>query len=413
MNKICLIVPALILLAWTACSRDMSYQPQPVQVRSLTASEKAISRSSTDFGFDLLAKLDEGNQENLFISPLSVSMALAMTVNGASGETAAEMIETLHHTAMSEEERNSAYQSLIALLASIDQQIQFEIANSIWIKQGFQVEPDFVNINQTYFNAVVQTMDFASPSTVQQINEWVSKNTHEKIKKIIDSIPGDMVMYLMNAIYFKGDWSYQFDKEKTSDRSFKPTPTSTIPCRMMIQTNDAFRYYEDEKVQVIDLPYGNGQFSTALFLPAEGSTTADVLRELTPETWQQTLRMLKKQRGTLELPKFKCEYENKLNQALIDLGMRIPFSYAADFTRINKNGNLFISEVKHKTFVQVDEEGTEAAAVTSVGIALTSVGGDKAGFYMTVDRPFVMIIHEKSSGALLFMGVIRQPNWEN
>ncbi|RPH89289.1 MAG: serpin family protein, partial [Calditrichaeota bacterium] len=412
MNKFCLIVPGLVLLAWTACSRDMSYQPQTVQVRSLTAGEKAINHSSTDFGFDLLAELEQDNQENLFISPLSISMALAMTLNGASGETAAEMIKTLHHTTMSEEERNSAYQSLIALLTSIDRQIQFEIANSIWIRQDFQVEPDFVNLNQKYFDAMVQNMDFASPSAVQQINEWVSRNTHEKIKKILDSIPGDMVMYLMNAIYFKGDWSYQFDKEKTSDRSFKPTPTSAIPCRMMIQTNDAFPYYADEKAQVIDLPYGNGQFSTTVFLPAEGFTTTDILRELTPEKWQQTLQMLQKQRGTLELPKFKLEYEKILNQTLMDLGMQLPFSVAADFTRINKNGNLYISEVKHKTFVQVDEEGTEAAAVTSVGISLTSIGGDKAGFFMTVDRPFVMIIHEKSSGALLFMGVIRQPRWE-
>lgn len=396
----------LVVGLMVACSRDMSYEPSQIIVRSLTANEQSVNHAGMDFGFEMLQKLSQAApQENIFISPLSISMALAMTLNGAAGSTETAMRQTLRADDLTENERNEAYQSLIALLMSIDKSIQMEIANSIWIRQGFEVEPAFIDTNQDYFGATVQTLDFGNPSTLSVINNWVKQKTRGKIEKILDSIPAETVMYLMNAVYFKGDWVYQFDKELTADKEFHPSATASSPCKMMIQTNDAFRYFQDETMQAIDLPYGNGQFSMTVLLPAPGLSPQELIAKMNAKTLQELPSRFSAQRGTLELPKFKLEYEETLNQALSVMGMGVAFSDQADFTRINKAGGLLISEVRHKTFVQVDEEGTEAAAVTAVSIGTTSIGPDP-GFFMTVDRPFLFFIREKSTGTALFMGTV-------
>jgi serine protease inhibitor len=396
----------LVVGVVAACSRDMSYEPSQIIVRSLTANEQTVNNAGMDFGFEMLQKLGQAApQENIFISPLSISMALAMTLNGAAGSTETAMRQTLRADDLTETERNEAYQSLIALLMSIDKSIQIEIANSIWIRQGFDVEPAFINTNQDYFGAIVQTLDFGNPSTLSVINNWVKQKTHDKIEKILDSIPAETVMYLMNAVYFKGDWTFQFDKAQTVDKEFHASASASSPCKMMIQTNDAFRYFNDDAMQAVDLPYGNGQFSMTVLLPAPDLSPQDLVAKMSSTTLQELPNRFAAQRGTLELPKFKLEYKETLNQVLTDMGMGIAFCDQADFTRINKAGNLLITEVLHKTFVKVDEEGTEAAAVTSVGIGLTSVG-PPPGFFMTVDRPFLFFIREKSTGAVLFMGTV-------
>lgn len=396
------------ILIFSACSRDLSYEPSLQPMRALTTAENSIKEGAEDFGFALLKKLaEESPQENLFISPLSISMALAMTLNGAAGETAEAMRRTLKLEELTEEERNEAFRSLIALLLSADPRVKMEIANSIWIRRGFPVEEDFLRLNRTYFDAMVQQLDFSDPASLGIINRWVNEKTHGKIDKILDGIPGEMVMYLMNAVYFKGTWKSQFDKNATHADEFFPIGAAAVPCSMMVQTNDAFSYFADEQMQAIDLPYGNGRFSMTILLPVYGKTPVELLESLDKESLRALPKKFSKQRGTLHLVKFKLEYKKKLNDALSNMGMAVAFTEQADFTRINRNGHLFISEVLHKSFVQVDEEGTEAAAATSVGIALTSAG-DSNGFVMVVNRPFLFFIREQSSGAVLFLGIVNR-----
>ena len=253
----------------------------------------------------------------------------------------------------------------------------------------------------------MRSLDFSSPSSVDIINNWVDEKTNSKIDKIIDNIDPMTMMFLINAIYFKGMWTYEFDKNMTSDEQFTKPDGSQVPCKMMKMTAD-LNYFADETVQIVDLPYGDGQFSMTVILPRSDQSIDAVAADLTPSQWTEWLSKLTKASGTVELPKFKLEYEKKLNDALTALGMGIAFSGQADFTRIDRKGGLYISKVKHKTFVEVDEEGTEAAAVTVVDIRLTSVG-PSVEFYLRVDRPFIFAIRENHSQTILFIGKIVEP----
>jgi serine protease inhibitor len=398
------------MLVASACSRDMSTDPGKVIVRDLNQSEQQISNAGEQFGISLFKHMVENEESNIFISPLSVSMALGMTLNGAAGSTESAMRQTLDFSGMEQLEINKAYSSLIKLLTSIDPKVQFEIANSIWTDEKFGVEPSFADVNQTYFDALIKAIDFRDASASDQINNWVDDKTHGKIDKVIDSIDARTVMYLINAIYFNGTWTYEFDKGETKEQRFKVNDNLSVQTPFMRQSNDNFSYFDNELMQAIDLPYGNGQFRMTVLLPRYGKTVADILQSLSPQNWKSWMSAFVEQKGTLALPKFKLEYKNSLVDVLKTLGMDPAFSDEADFTGINKNGGLFISDVLHKTYVDVDEEGTEAAAVTVVEMRVTSVGGETGGFSMSVDRPFLFAIREKSSGVILFIGKMNNPS---
>ncbi|MBN1481522.1 serpin family protein [candidate division KSB1 bacterium] len=397
-----------VLMA-SACSRDLSTDPETVKMRALTQNEQRVTKASDKFGLELFVRVVQDEKEaNIFISPLSVSMALGMTLNGANGETESVMRQTLGFDNMSAEEINRAYQSLIELLTTIDPKVKFEIANSIWSRSDFQVEAEFKNTNATYFNALVSPLDFGSASAPKTINNWVDDKTHGKIDKIVDQIPPQTVMYVINAIYFKGTWTLEFDKSATRDETFFITETERVQVPFMHQKSQNFAYLENDLMQAIDLPYGNEHFRMTLLLPHNDKSVDDILARLNSTNWASWMGSLTNQPGTLQMPKFKIEYKKSLPGILSAMGMSIAFSRQADFTGINKDGNLFISDVLHKTFVDVDEEGTEAAAATSVAISLTSVGGP-SGFFMRIDRPFIFCIREKSSGTILFIGKIIDP----
>ncbi|MCP5062783.1 MAG: serpin family protein, partial [Ignavibacteriae bacterium] len=311
---------------------------------------------------------------------------LGMTLNGANGSTYDAMQSTLELSSLSNQEINEAYKSLIELLTQIDPKVQFDIANSIWYKNDLSFEQDFIDVNKKYFNAEVEGLNFNDPNSVKIINNWVSANTNGKIKSILNEIPSDAIMYLINAIYFKGTWKYEFDKDNTLDNFFKLSNGNEVPCKMMIQEND-FEYYSGRDFQAIDLPYGDGHFSMTVILPNENKTVDEIIKNLDKESWDSWINNFNELKGTLQLPKFKLENEYSLNDVLKALGMEIAFnSGAADFTNLYEPGGVFISNVKHKTYVDVNEEGTEAAAVTSVEISYTSVGD--GGFNMRIDKPF-------------------------
>jgi len=400
----------LFLLTFCAlsfrCMRDFSVLPIETPVRELTQIEKQLVESNNAFGLTLFREtVRQEEQKNIFLSPLSVAMALGMAYNGASGSTEEAMRNTLEFGNLTTQEINESFKSTMALLSDLDPNVRFQIANSIWYRLGFDVRQDFIDVNRTYFDAEVRGLDFSSPDAVNIINRWVDENTHGKIKEIIDAIDPFAVMFLMNAIYFKGDWTFQFDKKLTTDDWFYKPDGSPVSCRMMTQEG-SFHYFETDDFQAIDLPYGDGKFSMTVFLPKAGKSLDAWISQLTPENWAEWIGSFSKKNLTLFLPKFRLEYEITLNDVLTALGMGIAFDpNQADFSRINNEVDLYINKVKHKTFVEVDEEGTESAAVTSVEIWITS-----AGEVMRVDRPFVFVIREHHSNAILFVGKIVEPS---
>lgn len=395
----------LLMFLSVYCDKDFSTTsiPKP-EIRELTALEKTQVESSNKFGLKLFQKMVEVEPDtNLFISPLSVSLALGMTYNGAATTTEQAMHQTLEYGNLSNDEINEAYKNLMTMLLQLDPEVIFKIANSIWYRQNFEVLQSFIDVNKTYFDAEVNALDFNSPEAVEIINGWVKEKTHDKIEEIIDRIDPLTVMFLINAIYFKGTWTYQFDPELTFDDEFHLSDDTVVPCKMMHQEND-FQYSNNDTFEAIDLPYGNGQFSMTIILPHHGKSIDSLIAEITPEKWVQWMGTFSEKQLTLQMPKFTLEYELKLNDVLTAMGMGIAFSNDADFSGINGIGGLLISQVKHKTFLKVDEEGTEAAAVTMVEVGYTSMGP-----IMRVDRPFLCVIHEKESGTILFIGKIAHP----
>ncbi|MEW5767814.1 MAG: serpin family protein [bacterium] len=409
-----LILVPCICAGFMGCSNKNPASP-PIDNKELAATEKSLIESDNKFGFKLFQEIiSQEKDKNVFISPLSVSMALGMTYNGAEGRTQEAMQTTLELSGLTMQEVNESYQSVIELLTNLDQKVQFRIANSIWYRQGFPVEDEFITLNKTYFNAEVRGLDFNDPNASDIINGWVDENTNRKIKEIVDKVINPLtMMFLIDAIYFKGTWTSEFDKELTQDDWFTLPDGSQKPCRMMTQERD-FQYFENADFQAIDLPYGEGDFRMTIFLPREQKNVDSLIAEFNPENWNQWRISFSEQKGTLQLPKFTLEYELSLNDILEALGMAIAFDpLQADFTRMYKKEqvteNLYISQVKHKTFVKVDEEGTEAAAVTSVEMTLTAL---PSGFSMRVDRPFVLVIREDHSQTILFIGKIVEPTVE-
>ncbi|MFC1924336.1 serpin family protein [Chloroflexota bacterium] len=397
--SIIMVICICMVSILTACTQST--------VRALTKEEESLVQSDNAFGFKIFKEIiDQEQDENIFISPLSIAMALGMTLNGANGETREAMQKVLELSGLTEQEINESYESLIELLGGLDPKVIFQIANSIWYRQGIPFREEFFDLARTYFDAEISGLDFSDPDTLDVINGWVDENTSGKIKEIVDEIDPLTVMFLINAIYFKGTWTYEFDEGQTTDDLFTTADGSQKACRMMHLTGE-LQYFENSDFQVIDLPYGDGDYSMTVFLPRPGKDVDSLIAEFDENNWRQWLDSLDKNDVALYLPKFKLEYELDLNDVLTALGMGIAFEPGnADFTRMCDSGGLYIHKVKHKTFIEVNEEGTEAAAVTSVEMRLTSAPGNTT---MRVDRPFMFVIRETRSQTLLFMGKIVEP----
>ena len=406
-------VVLIALLMFNSCGDSVTGTEAPIAElpRELTATEKMLIEADQAFSYEIFRNtVAFDDEENVIISPLSISMALSMALNGAEEETYEEMREVMHLHAMGKKEINEAFKSLIELLTDLDPKVTLQIANSVWHRLSLPVKEDFLERLTIYYGAKVQELDFADPASVDIINDWVSENTEGLIETIIDEIPDEMVMYLINALYFKGDWLRPFDTDDTRPRDFRLEDGSSVQVDMMRQESRFATYFSDE-VQMIELPYGDSLFSMTVLMPNDPEMPIDrfVEENLSAENlnnWRLNLSVGSRD-VILQLPKFELEYEIEYNEILKAMGMELAFDgWEADFSGIADVSpqNLFISEVKHKTFIRVDEEGTEAAAVTSVGIGITSMPPS-----IIVDRPFVFIIHERESGTNLFMGKVKNP----
>ena len=361
----------------------------------------SVASANTRFGFKLLQDLREREPGgNIFISPLSISIALTMTYNGAAGETERAMAEVLEIDRLDLSTINNSNKALRNSLDTPDPKVEISIANSIWYRQGIAFNPDFLERNRSFFEAEIASLDFSSPQATEMINEWVNTNTNGKIEKIVDRINPQTLLFLINAIYFKGNWQDEFDPSRTRQGIFHLSNGSEQRVQMMRREGE-YPYLRGENFEATSLPYGDGQMSMYIFLPDRNSNLNKFMRTLNEANWEDWLSQFQDRQQEMVLPRFKLEYEVRLNDTLEALGMGIAFGGSADFSGMGPN--LFISEVRHKTFVEVNEEGTEAAAVTAV------VGVKSLPPSFRVDRPFFFTIYDAETQTILFMGTVTEP----
>ena len=391
-----------------SCNQDDQESPEKLKKASpIVLKSEYLNKTAqhNSFDLDLLKKtLQPDDKPNEFVSPLSVSMALSMTLNGAKGETADEMFDALRVSGYTMEEVNDYNQTLREALLKADPTTELGIANSIWNRKGISFLDAFIQVNQNFYDAEVREMDFSAPATLDAINNWCSDATKGKIPKVLDAIPTDAVSYLINAIYFKGIWMMKFQEKKTTNEQFTAESGSQQTVKMMRQTEE-FSYAATENGGYLQLPYGNGAFSMVVMLPHAGRTVSHMLSELNPESWNSLKYRTCK--VNLKLPRFKAECSYNMEKAILPaMGMLKAFDpQQADFSGMSNIG-LFISRVIHKTFVEVNEEGTEAAAVTVVEMELTAFPSEPEEIDFFVNKPFLFLIKENSTGAILFAGKI-------
>ncbi|HZJ79955.1 MAG TPA: serpin family protein [Dysgonamonadaceae bacterium] len=402
-----------IVLIFVSCEKSNldkeNKLPEPMKIQ-LRGSEASMQKSDQAFAFDFFAKVfDEeqnDNDENFMVSPFSLSMALAMTWNGSAGDTKTAMQNTLGFEDWADEDVNKYFSKLKNAFQETDPSTKLSIANSIWTNQQVKIFPEFISLNKTYYNATVESVDFTNSATVGRINKWAADNTNNLIDKVLEKTKSDDLMYLLNAIYFKGIWVSEFDVKNTSKMNFTADNGSQVKVDMMHQEAN-FNYAHDETMQVVELPYGNKSFSMMVLLPKEDKNLEDVAHVLQQsDYWSNLKREFGNKKVDLFIPKFKTEYSKKLNDVLTDMGMGIAFEAdKADFSRMSDR-DAYISFVTQDTYIATDEVGTEAAAVTVVGIVETSAPVTESVVFKA-DKPFIYMIQENSSGSVLFMGAVK------
>ena len=369
------------------------------------------AKAGTAFGFDLFTQLasSQGNG-NIFFSPSSISWCLSMVLNGAQGQTRTEMAQTLGVDGISITDLNRAFQNWRNSAGVIDPKVEIDVANSLWARQGSGVRPEFMELNKTFYQAEVRELNFNDPRTLDAINLWVKTKTRGKIDKIVDQVSSDSVLFLINAIYFNGKWSNAFDATDTKEEQFT-TGTGQKKTVPMMRKRGTFFYLEEPDFQAVRLPYGNGRYSMNVFLPSTGSNLKSFQQKLSVNNWQTWMAAFEESEGELLLPRFRVEYETTLNQSLRALGMKSAFDpQTADFgAMVQGSGRAFISNVKHKAYADITEEGTEAAAATSTEVRVVSMPVPAKTFRMKIDRPFFFAIRDEASGLVLFLGSIQNP----
>lgn len=399
------LLPALLQVLLIA-SALIPPSTAAVQTRPLS---KSADQFGSQFGFDLFRQLRSSvPAANVFISPVSIATVLAMLYNGAANETATAVANVLHLEGTKLDDVNNKVLSVRNALKPADSKYELLNANSIWARKGMTFEQSFMDRNRQYFGAEIEALDFAAPQSLDRINGWVSRNTGGHIPRIIDRIGAQHVMFLINAVYFKGQWKEQFSPKLTKPESFDLADGSKVQVPMMSREG-RFLYRSGERHQAVNIPYVGDKISMVVLLPEKGYALDDLLKQFDAKRWDGAFDVFRSSNGLVKLPRFKMNYQATLNDALAAMGMGIAFdARRADFTLMRKQRDLVLSEVKHKTYVEVNEEGTTASAATSAGISVTSAV-PQGPFSFIVDRPFVIAIKEESTGALLFLGAIRNP----
>jgi serpin B len=404
---ISLMMFLMVSFLWSSCQKNgPNPDLQPVKI-DLPLKAGQVIAGSNEFGIGLFTRIAAQDDGNLMISPLSASINLTMLLNGCQENTYEEIKQMLGYPSdMSIEEINESYLSLVSQLIQADEKVKLHIANAMFYRNGFFVKEPFVQTLSEQFTAQVQGLDFSSESAINTINQWAADNTNDRINKVIDQIPDETVMFLMNALYFKGDWTKKFDKALTTDKDFRLGNGQLIQVPAMFESEMKALYYEHQNFEALEIPYGRKNFSMILLLPS--GTLNELYTQLDPATWAEVTSAFDKAGDWTDvmvtMPKFKFEYEKYMNAELADMGMVEAFDpQLANLNNIS-DADLVVSFVKQNTFVEVNEEGTEAAAVTTTGIDAVSMGP-----IFTIDKPFVFAIRERTTNALLFIGSVANP----
>ena len=406
--KSAILLLVSINMTFISCKKepDEVVPVDPVQI-NLTSDQISLIASGNSFAFSIFKNVinNSAESENVIISPLSISCALSMTLNGANGPTQDAMLSALKMKGLTPESVNNSYKALTEALLNVDKRVLISIANSVWTENNFVVKKPFTDILTGYYNAESKSFNITDPLVPKQVNSWIESNTNGLIKNMIDKLDPNTVMLLINAIYFKGKWNSQFDKANTADGSFyKPDGvTSTVP--MMKQTSE-FKIYNGEGFTLAEFPYGQGNFVMDVILPDVNNGITNIIPVLTDNSFSDWLDHLNERKTELSFPRFKYVYKKEFKEILTDMGMGIAFTDNADFSNI-ADKNLKISFVKHQAFIETNEEGTEAAAATVVGIVNTSMPAGP--FILNIDHSFIYIIRETTTNSILFMGRVVDP----
>ncbi|WP_139957131.1 serpin family protein [Flavicella sediminum] len=402
MKKILLHTIALVLLiAITACTSSNGLTSNPVIFKK-TAKKTQLIESNNEFAFSFFKEVAIADEENYMVSPVSLSLALGMLYNGAETSTKSIMGNVLGYQDFTSDELSLVNQEIMQTLEGD----VLQIANSNWIKEGFPIKETFTNLNQTYYDAEIRTENFSDPNTVALINNWVANKTNNKITEIIKTISPEAVLYLINAIYFNANWEYEFKTENTIQAPFYTDANNSSQVAMMQLQSDKLAFYKNELFSSLILPYKNNKYSMTLLLPNEGKNIADLVENIDGTIWNTWQSKYQIQKTSLSLPKFKFEYQNTLNDELAKLGLETLFGNP-DLSGIAE-ARLKVSKVLQKTFIDVNEKGTEAAAVTVIGIETTSASPRP---HVNCNKPFLFAITERETGAICFIGKVGKPEY--
>lgn len=409
------ISAAVVLSACGTVQAPLKKQEPKPDKTAVSYGEKdylKLSEPTNELGKQLVSKVKPDEDGNVFVSPVSLLMALSMLQNGAKGETRDEILKTIHLKGMNEETINRANASLLKYLQRSNEELTLKTANSLWLNNSYTLQDAFKSVTRDYYSADTEEIDISNSKSADRINEWVNDSTEGKIKKMVEApLDSDLVMYLMNAVYFKGSWTYPFNEEMTEDGEFhlEGGSETTVPFMTLYES---LPYFENEQFQAVSLPYGDdGKMTMDVFVPKEGQDTESFLKSWTSENWSKWNGSFETAPGSIRMPKFQIDYDADMKDPLKELGMQKAFGGGeADLSLLvqEEKDRLFVSEVNQKTYLSIDEKGTEAAGVTSVTVSVESAPSGEP-FEMAADKPFFITIRDTEADVLLFVGKIAKP----
>lgn len=404
--SVTLMVTSLLLLSCNKKTEEI-LPVDPVQI-NLTANQVSLIESENTFSFDIFRKVADNADasENILISPLSISYALSMTLNGANGATRDSMLAALRENGITPEIINNSYKNLSAALLSVDKRVLISIANSVWTEKNFVVKKPFTDILTGFYSAESKSFDITDLLAPTQMNNWIESKTNGLIKNMVGKLDDNTVMLLINAIYFKGKWKSQFNSGNTIQESFTKPGGATSDVPMMKQTSN-FKSYSGNGFVLAEFPYGQGNFVMDVILPNDNNGTGSIIPLISDSSFKEWLNKMSEHKTNLTFPRFKYGYKKQLKDILSAMGMGIAFNDNADFSNIS-DIPLLISYVLHQAFIETNEEGTEAAAATVVAIGAT-MASPTDPIVLDLNHSFIYIIRETSTNSILFMGRVADP----
>lgn len=397
----------ILALSLVGCQQDHVNPENRINLRELSANERELITSVNNFSLHLFKEIAlKTTSQNLFISPFSVNMALSMTLNGADSTTLQNMQKSLGYDVLERLEINKAFNEFTPFLQQVDRKVNLSLANTVWYNAKLEVHPLFRDMMVAYYQAHVESLDFSSNKAVKTMNKWIEDETSSKVTQLVKEVKPDEVVYLVSTIHFKGNWTFPFNKEMTKPGNFYFEDGKSIDAEMMFTDKAAYRYYNDSRKTLLDIPYGNLQYSMTILLPHEGDSISGIMQNLTASDLQENLSLTDTVTYDLQMPKFKIKYSTELKDPLVTLGMKEAFNEKACFPGFSSTAPAWISNVLHNASIEVNEEGTEASAAAGSVIKDQLEGKTQS---VSLNRPFIFFIRENHSGAILFAGLLTNP----